>query len=106
VELGVLKQAEELLRRREADLEEAQRLAHLGSWTWDLTNNEVTWSAELYRIFGVDHAAVGASFAAFERLVHPEDRQRVLTTIQHAAARQRRFASSAASSGPTGSNAS
>jgi diguanylate cyclase (GGDEF)-like protein/PAS domain S-box-containing protein len=85
VDVGVLKRAEERLRRSEADLEQAQRLAHLGSWTWDLTTDEVTWSAEVYRIFGIDQAALGASFAAFERLVHPEDRQRVLATIQHAA---------------------
>ena len=46
--------AEERLRRSEAQLAEAQEMASLGSWEWNIVSNEVTWSPELYRILGRD----------------------------------------------------
>jgi len=51
--------SEELERvtRAEARLEEAQRIAHVGSWEWDVARNEVTWSDELHRIYGVTRDA-------------------------------------------------
>ncbi|HTV17101.1 MAG TPA: PAS domain S-box protein, partial [Polyangiaceae bacterium] len=45
---------QETLRRREAELREAHRLARIGSWRWDIAQNRVTWSPELYRITGID----------------------------------------------------
>ncbi len=42
------------VQEQDQQLVEAQRLAHLGSWTWDVVSGEVTWSDELYRIFGVN----------------------------------------------------
>ena len=45
--------AEEALRQSEAGLAEAQRIAHLGNWEWDIVRNELTWSDEVYRIFGL-----------------------------------------------------
>jgi len=48
------KRAEEALRRREADLRGAERIAHVGSWTWDARDDTTRWSDELYRIFGRD----------------------------------------------------
>ena len=53
---GVVR-AEVLLRTPEADLNEAQRLAHIGNWSWDAATDAVIASAELYRIFGLDPAA-------------------------------------------------
>jgi PAS domain S-box-containing protein len=50
------KRAEEALRRREADLREAERIAHVGSWIWDARDDTARWSDELYRIFGRDHS--------------------------------------------------
>jgi hypothetical protein len=44
---------------RRAQLEEAQALAHLGSWTWDIPTGTLTWSGELYRIFGLDKKRAG-----------------------------------------------
>jgi len=46
------KRAEEALRQSEADLREAERVAHLGSWTWSAKDDTARWSDELYRIFG------------------------------------------------------
>lgn len=61
-----------------------QRLAGLGCWEWNVTTNVVTWSAQLYSIYGLDEAKFGASFEAYLERVHVDDRQRVQTTIGEA----------------------
>ena len=50
---------EERLRKSEALLAEAQEIAGLGSWEWDMATNDVLWSAGLYRILGLDLRAGG-----------------------------------------------
>lgn len=67
----------ETLSVREALLLEAERIAHVGSWVWNIRTNEVAWSDELFRILGYDPATDVASAEAFFARVHPEDRQRV-----------------------------
>jgi PAS domain S-box-containing protein len=67
--------AEERLRLSEHDLAEAQSIAHLGSWSLDLASNELTWSAENYRIFEIDPGKFGASYEAFLDAIHPDDRE-------------------------------
>jgi PAS domain S-box-containing protein len=57
---------------------EAQRLAHVGSWEWDAIKDVVTWSDELYRIYGLSRGQFLGTFADFLARVHPEDR--ALTT--------------------------
>jgi len=47
-------QAAQALRRSEVELREAQRIAHLGRWTWEVATDSVTWSEEIYRTFGLD----------------------------------------------------
>jgi diguanylate cyclase (GGDEF)-like protein/PAS domain S-box-containing protein len=74
--------AELALRRSEQDLAEAQRLAHIGSWSWDVTDNQVIWSAELHRIYGLDPGGGPASFEQYLSRVHPDDRERVATAVQ------------------------
>ncbi len=54
VDITANKRAEDALRDREAELQEAQRLSGVGSWSWNPATDEVHWSVELYRIFGVD----------------------------------------------------
>lgn len=65
-------------------LEKAQQLAHLGIWRWDVRANRVTWSKELYRIYGLDSDTFGASFEAYLQRVHPADRERVHATVREA----------------------
>jgi diguanylate cyclase (GGDEF)-like protein/PAS domain S-box-containing protein len=84
VDVGLLRAAEARIRASETALKEAQQLAQLGSWSWDLTSNEVTWSQELYRIFGLLPEAQNASLDMFRRLLHPDDRQRVLELLERA----------------------
>ena len=78
------KEAEEALKQGEAQLAEAQRLAHVGSWEWDVPSNTVAWSDELYRIFGRTPEEFENTYESFLRFVHPEDRQFVQKTIQKA----------------------
>jgi PAS domain S-box-containing protein len=73
--------AEQQLRAEQARLAEVQRLAQLGSWEWDVVSNIVSWSDELFRIFGRDPATFGASYQAFLECVHPADRDAVNAVI-------------------------
>jgi diguanylate cyclase (GGDEF)-like protein/PAS domain S-box-containing protein len=69
--------ATERQRAAAADLSEAQRIAAIGSWTWDADIHEATWSHQMFRIFGRDAAdgpAVGEELLGY---IHPEDRPRV-----------------------------
>jgi diguanylate cyclase (GGDEF)-like protein/PAS domain S-box-containing protein len=77
----VRKQAEEALRLSEARLEEAQRLAHLGSWNWDIGTSLLSWSDELCRIYGVDPVVHAPGFEDFLGRVHPEDRDAVRRVV-------------------------
>lgn len=68
------KQMMEALKESETFLNDAQKLAHVGSWHWDIATNDVTWSEELYNIFGLRPENFGASYEAFLQTVHEEDR--------------------------------
>lgn len=65
-----------LLREHERRLAEAQAIAHVGSWEWEIATNRVIWSDELYRMFGVSIGSPVGYADAIAR-VHPEDRARV-----------------------------
>ena len=77
------KRTGEALRRSEASLKEAQRLAHIGNWELDLVHNVLTWSDEIYRIFELDPAGFGASYEAFLDAIHPDDRDAVNRAYTH-----------------------
>ena len=61
----------------EARLKEAQRIAKLGSWTWDLVTGEHWWSDELYRMLQIDPAAESRPFERYLELIAPADRARI-----------------------------
>ena len=85
------KRVEEELRKSEAQLAEAQHLAQLGSWSRELETNVVTWSDEIFRIFGMEPQKVGTTYQAFLKLVHPDDRTGVRTVIEDAFMYHRSF---------------
>lgn len=76
-EITVQKQMEDELHVSEARLNEAQRIAKVGSWELDLVSNELVWSDEIFRIFEIDKSKFGATYEAFLDAIHPEDREKV-----------------------------
>ena len=66
------------------DLQTAQEIAHCGSWTYDVIKNELSWSEETYRIFGVDPKTYKPSFENFMKALHPEDIE-LVTNAYHEA---------------------
>jgi PAS domain S-box-containing protein len=72
------------LARSESLLAEAQATAHVGSWDWDIAAQRVTWTDELYRIFGYEPGSVEVDADRYYGALHPDDRERVRTIIQDA----------------------
>ncbi|MDY9927249.1 PAS domain S-box protein [Methanosarcina sp.] len=79
-----LEEAYESLMENEARLNEAQKIAHLGNWDWNILTNELYWSDEIYRIFGLDPLQFGKTYDAFLSYVHPDDRNRVNNAVKEA----------------------
>jgi len=71
------------LKRREAYLAEAQKLSHTGSFGWDVTSGDITWSDETFRIFQLDRATEPTLPLILQR-IHPEDRTSVQETLDRA----------------------
>lgn len=69
------KRTEQALHEQRALLAEAQKVAGLGCWEWDPASGRLTWSDELYRMYGVAPGAFQPSFETYLERVHPEDRQ-------------------------------
>jgi PAS domain S-box-containing protein len=78
------RRAVEALKKGQAQLNDAQRIAHVGSADWDIPTNAITWSDELYRILGLEPQEVAASNEAFLERVHHEDRDSVRQIIDGA----------------------
>jgi len=73
LEIRVIKRTEELTRSN-LQLSEAQHLAHIGSWEWNISDNKLTWSDELYRIYGLPKDKFEPSYENFLQCLHPDDR--------------------------------
>jgi PAS domain S-box-containing protein len=86
------KHAEEEINRRQAQLAEAQRIAHLGSYEWDCRNNRVYRSEELCAIFGLTSSEFAPTFEAYLERVHPDDRSATKATIEGALRDRQPFA--------------
>ena len=80
---------EESLRIIESRFNEAQRIAHIGSWDLDLKTRKRFWSDEMFRIFGYDPGAIEPDDAFVQSHVHPDDKDRYLK-LHEAALRERK----------------
>lgn len=67
-------------------LEEAQRVGQIGHWEWDIATGALTWSAQVYRLFGLPAELQTASYESFMAAVHPDDRHQVAKAVRHALA--------------------
>jgi PAS domain S-box-containing protein len=68
----------------EAGLTEAQELAHIGSWEWDIAANRVAWSDELFRLWGHEPRSAAVTYESYLASVHPDDRGLVEETVARA----------------------
>lgn len=78
-------------KRAEADreryrelLEESQRSGQIGSWEWEIATDRITWSDELYRIYGLTRETEPLSYDRFNLLVHPDDRAELQALVERA----------------------
>lgn len=72
------------LRDAVTRLDEAQAVARFGNWDWDIREGTLHWSDQIYRLFGLKPREFEATYDAFLRAVHPEDRNKVTSAVQHA----------------------
>jgi len=70
------------LQESKARLEEAQRVAHIGYYEWNLIENRVIWSDESYRIFGLTPEEGPIDFDKVREMIHPDDRERVFRGVE------------------------
>ncbi|ADB17739.1 PAS/PAC sensor signal transduction histidine kinase [Pirellula staleyi DSM 6068] len=84
--------AEAALRKSEERLAEAQRIAHLGDWSWNTLTDEIHWSDEVYRIFGHEPKSFTPRFRhEFIQAVHAEDQTRVASAMFESLENKERF---------------
>jgi PAS domain S-box-containing protein len=84
VDITESKRTEEKLKQSEKQLAEAQHMASVGSWNYDLQANSHTWSDEAFRICGLHPRESHPSYATFIELVHPDDREIIKEALKHA----------------------
>ena len=75
------KEYESALLRSQETLKAAQRIAHLGSWSWEINTGKIEWSDEIYRIFGLDPTQFEATYENFMNSIHPDDREMVQNAV-------------------------
>lgn len=73
--------AEAALRQSQSELREAQRIAHVGNWVLDIASNHVTWSEELYRMFGLNPDLPAPDYPEHHKLFTPESWERLSTAL-------------------------
>ena len=79
------------LRDSRQRLAEAERVAQMGSWEWDITTDRVSWSEGLFHIYGLRPEGFDPTLEGGERRVYPDDRQRVRETLDKALAERSSF---------------
>jgi PAS domain S-box-containing protein len=82
----------ERLATSEALLAEAQSTAHVGSWEWDIRTEQIRWTDELFRLFGLEPGSVEVTFVSYLERVHPEDRELVEQVVGRALEDHQRYA--------------
>lgn len=86
------KTTEEILRKNEHFLKEAQRIAHVGNWIWNIKTNDLYWSDEIFRIWGYSPQEFEPTYETFLASIHPEDRNAVTEAVNNALYQKREYA--------------
>jgi PAS domain S-box-containing protein len=73
VDITERKLADNIIRESESNLAEAQRIAHIGSWEWDLVSNSVKWSKEMFNVFDIDPDTYDGKPESLIKMLHPND---------------------------------
>ena len=76
---------EELKARTQSQLAEAQSLARLGSWEWDMERDRLTWSDEMYRLYGFEPGSLEIDYDRYRSMLHPDDRDIATEHVRHSA---------------------
>ncbi len=82
--LNKRKLAEIDIKDNQRALDKTEHLAHVGSWEWDIVNDKITWSEELYRIYGLKKNDFKADYKFFLECIHPDDREYVAKIVRTA----------------------
>jgi len=76
--------AEDALRDLQARIDNAQQLAHMGDYDWEIEPDINTWSDQLFRIYGHEPGAIDPNYEMFLSFIHPDDRDRIQAILQQA----------------------
>jgi PAS domain S-box-containing protein len=82
-DISARKRSEHSLHTATVSMQEAQRIAHLGSWELVLATGELHWSDEIFRIYEIDPLKYEATYEACLAAVHPDDRSKVNDAYLH-----------------------
>jgi len=73
---------EKKIKSYQSHLDHAQTLGNMGSWEWDIVNNNLIWSDQIFRIFGLKPQEFEPTYSAFLERIHPEDRKNVIDVFE------------------------
>jgi PAS domain S-box-containing protein len=79
-----INEKQQQLRDSESSLNRAQRIGHLGNWEWDILNGTLSWSDEVFRIFGWEPQSFTPEYEHFMQVIHPDDREKVQNALAQA----------------------
>ena len=82
---------EQQIKLSNARLREAQEIAHLGHWEFDISSGSISWSDEVYRIFGMEPQDITPTYDLFLEMLHPDDRDMVNKTYQDSVANRTQY---------------
>jgi diguanylate cyclase (GGDEF)-like protein/PAS domain S-box-containing protein len=91
IDITERKLAEEKIRKAQSSLADAQRLAAIGSWEWNVLDDTALWSDETYRIFGIDKDELNEHRGNFLDMVYPENRGGVDKALSDALSGAKRY---------------
>jgi len=80
-DISARKESEQTLKKAQEAYSQAEQITHFGNWDWDITNSDLSWTDEIYRIFGIAPQLFSATYDAFLNTIHPDDRQAVIDAV-------------------------